>query len=114
VEKEDIWLKSVGQRIRRMNNQLQRAKLVQWQWTKRSLVLMNNYSVQLKVRLIILILIADTGATVHMTPYKDKLINVKTQSTSNVIIMGNGSQELVLVSGEVTGLVKVKYEYVSS
>jgi hypothetical protein len=83
VEKEDIWLKSVGQRIRRMNNQLQRAKLEQWQWTKRSLVLMNNYSVKLKVRLIILILIADTGATVHMTPYKDKLIDDKTQSTSN-------------------------------
>jgi hypothetical protein len=54
--------------------------------------------------------IADTGAIVHMTPYKDKLINVKTQITSNVITMGNGSQELVTVLGEGTGVVKGKNE----
>jgi hypothetical protein len=52
--------------------------------------------------------IASTSATVYMTSYKNKLINVKTQITSNMITMGNGSQELGRVSDEVIGLVKGK------
>jgi hypothetical protein len=33
----------------------------------------------------------DTGATVHMTPYKNKLSNINKQDSSDIITMGNGS-----------------------
>jgi hypothetical protein len=43
VEKEDIWLKSVGPRTIRMKYQVQRKMLVKWRWITRSLNLMNTY-----------------------------------------------------------------------
>jgi hypothetical protein len=52
--------------------------------------------------------IDDIGATVHMTPFKAKFINVKSQITSNVIMMRSGCQELFTVSFEVFRLVKGK------
>jgi hypothetical protein len=53
--------------------------------------------------------IADTGATVHMTPYIDKLSNIKSQG-SDIITMGNRSQEEVKVIGDVMGIVGDKKE----
>jgi len=48
--------------------------------------------------------IADTGASVHMTPYFDKLTNVKTDNEVSKITMGNGTSEEVTISGEVVGM----------
>jgi hypothetical protein len=53
--------------------------------------------------------IADTGATVHMTPYIDKLSNIKSQGL-DIITMGNGSQEEVKVIRDVMGIVGDKKE----
>jgi hypothetical protein len=45
--------------------------------------------------------IADTAATVHMTPHENILSNIKTQSLEDVITMGNGNQERTVVTGDV-------------
>jgi hypothetical protein len=50
--------------------------------------------------------IPDTAATVHMTPHKNILGNIKTQSVEDVITMGNGNQERTGVTGDVEGAVK--------
>jgi hypothetical protein len=43
--------------------------------------------------------ITDTAATVHVTPYCMGLMNVKKLPESDVITMGNGSQEVADVVG---------------
>jgi hypothetical protein len=48
--------------------------------------------------------IGDTGALVHMTPYYDKLTNVKTGNEVSKITMGNITTEEVTVSGDVVGM----------
>ena len=45
--------------------------------------------------------IADTGASVHMTPYVNKLTKIEQSNNMGTVTMGNGSQEDVQLTGEV-------------
>ena len=52
--------------------------------------------------------IADTGASVPMTPYVNKLTNTEQSNNMGTVTMGNGSQEDVQLTGEVVGMFKGK------
>jgi hypothetical protein len=49
--------------------------------------------------------IANTAATVHMTPYRNGLVNIKKLPESDVITMGNGSQEEAKEVADVIGTI---------
>ena len=50
--------------------------------------------------------IADSAATVHMTPYKNGLVNLKKLKNNNHITMGNGEEEQYKVIGDLIGEVQ--------
>ena len=53
--------------------------------------------------------IADTAATVHMTPHREGLTNVRKATVSDAITMGNGTAENALEIGDIIGTICDKH-----
>jgi len=49
--------------------------------------------------------IADTAATIHMTPYRTGVTNLRKINNAGTITMGNGTQEEITEVGDVLGIV---------
>ena len=54
--------------------------------------------------------IADTAATLHMTPYLSGITNVRKATVTNSITMGNGNQEYAAEVADLVGAMSDKYE----
>ena len=54
--------------------------------------------------------IADSAATVHMTPYQNGLENIKKVKDKGTITMGDGTKEQITETADVIGTISVKNE----